>query len=77
MTIERMLTEPDPIGEPIGRVLHEAGIAAFKDFDHGAVARAMGCNGVRVTERAELRPALAAALMARLRRWSMCACRWT
>ncbi|MFL5254913.1 MAG: thiamine pyrophosphate-binding protein [Rhodopila sp.] len=52
----------------LGWVYHGSGpfAAAFKDFDHGAIARAMGCNGIRVTEPAELRPALEAALKARL-----------
>ena len=40
--------------------------AEFKDFDHGAIARAMGCNGVRVTEPSNLRPALEAALKPRV-----------
>ena len=51
----------------LGWVYHGSGpfAAAFKDFDHGAIARAMGCNGVRVTEPAALRPALDAALRSR------------
>jgi acetolactate synthase-1/2/3 large subunit len=52
----------------LGWVYHGSGpfAAAFKDFDHGAIARSMGCNGVRVTEPSELRPALEAALKDRL-----------
>jgi acetolactate synthase I/II/III large subunit len=52
----------------LGWVYHGSGpfAAEFKDFDHGAIARAMGCNGVRVTEPSTLRPALEAALKARL-----------
>jgi acetolactate synthase-1/2/3 large subunit len=52
----------------LGWVYHGSGpyAASFKDFDHGAIARATGCNGVCVTESGELRPALEAALKARL-----------
>lgn len=52
----------------LGWVYHGSGpfAAGFKDFDHAAIARAMGCNGVRVTEPSELRPALQAALASRL-----------
>ena len=52
----------------LGWVYHGSGpfAAEFKDFDHGAIARAMGCNGVRVTEPSMLRPALEAALKARV-----------
>jgi acetolactate synthase-1/2/3 large subunit len=52
----------------LGWVYHGSGpfAAEFKDFDHGAIARAMGCNGVRVTEPSNLRPALEAALKARV-----------
>ena len=52
----------------LGWVYHGSGpfAAEFKDFDHGAIARAMGCNGVRVTEPSTLRPALEAALKARV-----------
>ena len=52
----------------LGWVFHGSGpfAAEFKDFDHGAIARAMGCNGVRVTEPSTLRPALEAALKARV-----------
>jgi acetolactate synthase I/II/III large subunit len=51
----------------LGWVYHGSGpfAAEFKDFDHGAIARAMGCNGVRVTEPSALRPAIEAALKAR------------
>jgi acetolactate synthase-1/2/3 large subunit len=52
----------------LGWVYHGSGpfAAAFKDFDHGAIARAMGCEGVRVTEPSALAPALAAALKTRV-----------
>jgi acetolactate synthase I/II/III large subunit len=52
----------------LGWVYHGSGpfAAEFRDFDHGAIARAMGCNGVRVTEPSTLRQALEAALQARL-----------
>jgi acetolactate synthase I/II/III large subunit len=52
----------------LGWVYHGAGpfAAEFKDFDHGAIARAMGCEGVRVTEPHALAPALAAALKTRV-----------
>ena len=52
----------------LGWVYHGSGpfAAEFKDFDHGAIARAMGCNGVRVTEPSTLRPAIEAALKARV-----------
>jgi acetolactate synthase-1/2/3 large subunit len=48
----------------LGWVYHGSGpfAAEFKDFDHGAIARAMGCEGVRVTEPKALGPALVAAL---------------
>jgi acetolactate synthase I/II/III large subunit len=52
----------------LGWVYHGSGpfAAEFKDFDHGAIARAMGCEGVRVTEPEALGPALVAALKARV-----------
>ncbi len=52
----------------LGWVLHGSGpfAAEFKDFDHAAIARAMGCNGVRVSEPAALGPALKEALAARV-----------
>lgn len=52
----------------LGWVYHGSGpfAAAFKDFDHGAIARAMGCEGVRVTEPSALAPALTAALKTRV-----------
>ena len=36
----------------LGWVYHGSGPfgAEFKDFDHAGIARAMGCNGVRITE---------------------------
>jgi acetolactate synthase-1/2/3 large subunit len=51
----------------LGWVYHGSGpfAAEFADFDHAAIARAMGCNGVRVTEPAQLAPALQEALAAR------------
>ncbi|HUB97042.1 MAG TPA: thiamine pyrophosphate-binding protein [Stellaceae bacterium] len=50
----------------LGWVLHGNGPygAEFKDFDHAAIARAMGCRGVRVEDPAALAPALAEALQA-------------
>lgn len=52
----------------LGWVYHGSGpfAASFKDFDHAAIARAMGCNGVRVTEPSELAPALQEALGSRV-----------
>ena len=44
----------------LGWVLHGAGpfAAEFNDFDHAAIARAMGCNGVRITDPADLAGAI-------------------
>jgi acetolactate synthase-1/2/3 large subunit len=52
----------------LGWVLHGGGpfAAEFADFDHAAIARAMGCNGVRVTEPPALGAVLREALNARL-----------
>jgi acetolactate synthase-1/2/3 large subunit len=52
----------------LGWVLHGHGSVATElaDFDHAAIARAMGCNGVRVTEPAALAPALREAIAARI-----------
>jgi acetolactate synthase-1/2/3 large subunit len=52
----------------LGWVLHGGGpfAAEFADFDHAAIARAMGCHGIRVTEAAALGPALREALNVRL-----------
>src|SRR6266853_998465 len=52
----------------LGWVLHGSGpfAAEFKDFDHAAIARAMGCHGVRVEDRAALGPALQEAIAARV-----------
>ena len=52
----------------LGWVYHGSGpfAASFKDFDHGAIARAMGCNGVRVTDPSELAPVLKEALASRV-----------
>jgi acetolactate synthase I/II/III large subunit len=51
----------------LGWVLHGSGpfAAEFKDFDHAAIARAMGCRGTRVEDPAALAPALREALSAR------------
>jgi acetolactate synthase I/II/III large subunit len=51
----------------LGWVLHGGGpfAAEFNDFDHAAIARAMGCNGVRVEDANDLGPALKEALAAR------------
>jgi acetolactate synthase-1/2/3 large subunit len=50
----------------LGWVLHGSGsfAAEFKDFDHAAIARAMGCRGTRVEDPAALAPALREALAA-------------
>jgi acetolactate synthase I/II/III large subunit len=50
----------------LGWVLHGSGpfAAEFKDFDHAAIARAMGCRGERVEDPAALGPALKEALAA-------------
>ena len=52
----------------LGWVLHGSGpfAAEFKDFDHAAIARAMGCRGVRVEDPAALGPALQEAIGSRL-----------
>jgi acetolactate synthase-1/2/3 large subunit len=52
----------------LGWVLHGSGpfAAEFKDFDHAAIARAMGCRGVRVEDPAALGPALLEAIAARV-----------
>jgi acetolactate synthase I/II/III large subunit len=52
----------------LGWVLHGSGpfAAEFADFDHAAIARAMGCRGVRVEDPADLAPAFAEALRARV-----------
>jgi acetolactate synthase-1/2/3 large subunit len=54
--------------QALGWVLHGGGpfAAEFADFDHAAIARAMGCQGVRVTDPAALGPALREALNARV-----------
>lgn len=51
----------------LGWVLHGGGpfAAEFRDFDHAAIARAMGCDGVRITEPDALGPAIRAAVSAR------------
>ncbi|SDI20456.1 MULTISPECIES: thiamine pyrophosphate-binding protein [Bradyrhizobium] len=50
----------------LGWVLHGHGPVAteFKDFDYAAIARSMGCRGVRVTDPAELASALQEAVSA-------------
>jgi acetolactate synthase I/II/III large subunit len=52
----------------LGWVLHGGGpfAAEFADFDHAAIARAMGCHGVRVTDPSAIGPALLEAMNARL-----------
>ncbi|MGD0433100.1 MAG: thiamine pyrophosphate-dependent enzyme, partial [Acetobacteraceae bacterium] len=52
----------------LGWVYHGSGsfAAEFKDFDNSAIARAMGCEGERVTEPAQLAPALKRAIAARV-----------
>jgi acetolactate synthase-1/2/3 large subunit len=51
----------------LGWVLHGSGpfAAEFNDWDHAAIARALGCRGVRVEDPAGLAPALSDALAAR------------
>ena len=52
----------------LGWVLHGSGpfAAEFNDFDHAAIARAMGCRGQRLEDPAALGPALQEALGARV-----------
>jgi acetolactate synthase I/II/III large subunit len=52
----------------LGWVLHGSGpfAAEFKDFDHAAIARAIGCRGVRVTEPDALAAALKEAVASRV-----------
>ncbi|HEX3990811.1 MAG TPA: thiamine pyrophosphate-binding protein [Acetobacteraceae bacterium] len=52
----------------LGWVHHGAGpfAAEFKDFDHAAIARAMGCEGERITEPVALAPALKRAIASRV-----------
>jgi acetolactate synthase-1/2/3 large subunit len=51
----------------LGWVLHGSGpfAAEFNDWDHAAIARALGCRGIRVEDPAGLKPALQEALAAR------------
>jgi acetolactate synthase-1/2/3 large subunit len=51
----------------LGWVLHGSGpfAAEFNDFDHAAIARAMGCRGARIEEPGAIAPALAEALASR------------
>jgi len=51
----------------LGWVLHGGGpfAAEFNDFDHAAIARAMGCNGQRIEDATDLGPAIKAALASR------------
>jgi acetolactate synthase-1/2/3 large subunit len=50
----------------LGAVAHDTGPFAtnFGDFDHGAIARGMGCNGVRVADPNELASAIRTAAAA-------------
>lgn len=50
----------------LGWVLHGGGAfaAELNDFDHAAIARAMGCHGQRITDPAEIGPALRQAIAA-------------
>jgi acetolactate synthase-1/2/3 large subunit len=52
----------------LGWVHHGSGpfAAEFKDFDHAAIARAMGCEGERITEPSALGPALKRAITSRV-----------
>ncbi|HEY1797226.1 MAG TPA: thiamine pyrophosphate-binding protein [Stellaceae bacterium] len=52
----------------LGWVYHGSGPfgAEFHDFDHGAIARAMGCNGVRITDPETLGPAIKEAIAAKV-----------
>jgi acetolactate synthase I/II/III large subunit len=52
----------------LGWVYHGSGPfgAEFKDFDHAGIARAMGCNGVRVTDPEKLGSAIKEAIGARV-----------
>ncbi|MFU8817660.1 MAG: thiamine pyrophosphate-binding protein [Pseudomonadales bacterium] len=52
----------------LGWVLHGGGpfAAEFRDFDHAAIARSMGCRGIRVTEPDQLEQALQQAVAAEL-----------
>src|SRR6516162_916929 len=51
----------------LGWVLHSSGAfaAEFGDFDHAAIARAIGCRGARIEDPAAIAPALADALATR------------
>jgi acetolactate synthase-1/2/3 large subunit len=51
----------------LGWVYHGGGpfAAEFNDFDHAAIARAMGCRGERVVDAARLGPALTEAIASR------------
>src|SRR6516165_3898356 len=51
----------------LGWVLHGSGpfAAEFNDWDHAAIARAMGCRGVRIEDPGAIAPALAEALASR------------
>jgi acetolactate synthase-1/2/3 large subunit len=52
----------------LGWVYHGSGpfAAEFKDFDHAGIARAMGCNGVRITDPDALGPAIKEAIAAKV-----------
>ena len=51
----------------LGWVLHGSGpfAAEFNDWDHAAIARALGCRGVRIEDPAAIAPALSDALATR------------
>ncbi len=51
----------------LGWVLHGSGpfSAEFNDWDHAAIARALGCRGVRIEDPAAIAPALSEALASR------------
>lgn len=51
----------------LGWVLHGGGpfAAEFRDFDHAAIARAMGCGGIRVSDPDRLGPAIREAIASR------------
>jgi acetolactate synthase-1/2/3 large subunit len=53
--------------QALGWSMHSRGPFATRlgDFDYAAIARGMGCEGVRITDPAELGPALRRAVAAR------------
>ena len=68
MTAPRSMTSRSPtvvfVNNALGWVLHGGGpfAAEFHDFDHAAIARAMGCNGQRIEDAKDFAPALKEAL---------------